>query len=66
MVARFDTGGRGRLADELEARRYEELVSQFVADVRRRVRVRRLRDFTSAEDDAPLHGTVGAPQARGG
>ena len=56
---------RARLEGELEARRFEELVTQFVSDVRRRVRIRQLRDFTTGYDEALLHGSVRAPQRRG-
>lgn len=56
---------RPALELQLEQERFDELVSQFVTDVRRRVRLKILRDFTSDDLDVPVHGTVMAPQTQG-
>lgn len=53
---------RASLEKQLEKQRFDELVAQFVADVRRRVRVRVLRDFGAYGFGAAVHGTVSAPQ----
>lgn len=56
---------RAQVERQLEQQRFEELVAQFVADVRRRVRVRILRDFGAYGFGSAVHGTVRAPQLEG-
>lgn len=57
---------RIRIETQLEHQRFDELVAQFVADVRRRVRVRVLRDFGAYGVGTAVHGTVRAPQREDG
>lgn len=61
----FDAA-RVRIETQLEHQRFDELVAQFVADVRRRVRVRVLRDFGAYGVGTAVHGTVRAPQSEDG
>lgn len=58
-------GARPALEAQLEKERFDELVTQFVTDVRRRVRIRVLRDFSSDDLGGLMHGTVSAPQTKG-
>lgn len=56
---------RPELEARLEQERFDELVTQFTSDVRRRARVRILKDVSGERGGVTMHGRVRAPQQAG-